>query len=177
MADPGKAAFDRAEVERFLGEALVRLSGDWLLLGGALVALWLEPDRMTEDIDLIGFAGAAQERHALMQLTADLGLPIESVNSAADFFVHRIADWREQLAPLRSSERARIFRPNATLFLLLKIGRLTARDLEDCESLLHHVAADGAMLDRGRVLAALDSLVATADLALLSRRTRLRALL
>ena len=99
-----------------------RLDGEWLLLGGALVALWLEPRRVTEDVDLIGLRGTADERYALMELATELGLPVEAVNSAADFFVRRIPDWRAELVELRRGAGATVYRPSVTLFLLLKLG-------------------------------------------------------
>ena len=71
------------------------LTGEWLLVGGALVSVWVEPRRVTEDIDLVGLTGTQGERLALMDAVFSLGLPVEAVNSAADFFVHRISGWRE----------------------------------------------------------------------------------
>ncbi len=71
--------------------------GEWLLVGGALVSVWVEPRRVTEDIDLIGLTGAPDERLALMDAVFSLGLPVEAVNSAADFFVHRISGWRDEI--------------------------------------------------------------------------------
>ena len=46
--------FDRAAIDRVVSAIADELEGDWLLVGGALVALWLEPRRVTEDIDVIG---------------------------------------------------------------------------------------------------------------------------
>lgn len=108
-----------------------------------------------------------------MELAAEAGLPVEAVNSAADFFVRKIADWRTQLVPF-VRRRATIYRPNATLFLLLKLERLSAVDLEDCLGLLAHCRATGELVDAERVRARLDALPATDDVALRDRRARLR---
>jgi hypothetical protein len=114
---------------------------------------------------------------ALMELASKLGLPIESVNSAADFFVHRISGWREMLVPFRSGTRGAIFRPNATLFLLLKIGPLSENDLADCTAVIQTVQQGQEPLDRPRVLIAMDALALTEDLALQKRRLSLREML
>lgn len=169
------AAFDGARVAELLRLAGTRLTGDWLLVGGAVAACWFSPQRTTEDLDLIGLGGSQAERFALMQLAADAAIPIEAVNSAADFYVRRIPDWREQLVELHRGPSATIYRPTATLFVLLKIGRLTETDLSDCTLLIEHVRAAGDELDRDRVVAALDALAATTDTALAERRAGLRA--
>ena len=85
---------DRDRLEELLQAMAERLEGDWLLVGGALVALWLEPRRITEDIDIVGLGGTQGERLSLMEFAESQGLPIETVNSAVDFFVQRIPGWR-----------------------------------------------------------------------------------
>jgi hypothetical protein len=165
---------DRARLERVVEAIAERLPGDWLLVGGALVALWLEPRRTTEDVDILGLGGTADERLALLRLATELGLSVEALNSAADFFVRRIDGWREELEPFRSGARGRIHRPSVTLFLLLKLGRLSEQDLADCLAALARAMADRLRFDAGRVLAALDALPATPDAELADRRRRLR---
>lgn len=143
---------DRTRIAEIVEAIADRLPGEFLLIGGALVALWIEPRRVTEDIDIIGFDGDSRQRLALMDLAHDLGLPIEAVNSAADFFVFRVPDWRDQIVPFKQGARGMIYRPTATLFLLLKVGRLSETDLDDC---LGVIAQKGPEIDRARVLAAL----------------------
>ena len=92
------------------------------------------------------------------------------MNSSADFFVRRIDDWREHLVVLHRGARATIFRPDATLFLLLKLARLSEVDLADCLT----VIGLGEAIDRVRVQLALDRLPATEDLAARARRETLR---
>ena len=169
--------FGRVRIEALLALAGDRLDGEWLLIGGAAAAAWFSAARTTEDIDLIGLSGTQAERLALMTLAAEIGIPVEAVNSAGDFFVRRIADWRDQLVPLHVGPRATIYRPTATLFLLLKLARLSAIDLEDCRALLEHAPRTGEPVDSGRVLAALDALPETPDAALSDRRSVLRAAL
>ena len=109
-----------------------------------------------------------------MSLASSLGLPIESVNSAADYFVHRIPDWREQLEPLHRGSRSTIYRPTPTLFLLLKLARLSSQDLADCLALLERVRVQSLRLDAPRVQSALDALGPTEDADLAARRSLLR---
>jgi len=123
---------DRDRLEDIIQALGNRLDGDWLLVGGALVALWVEPRRVTADIDLVGLGGTMAERLALMEAAEGLGLPVEALNSAADFFVRRVAGWREEIEPFRRGRRATIHRPTPTLFLLLKLARLSEQDLADC---------------------------------------------
>lgn len=158
---------DRARIESILDELLKRLPGDWLLVGGGLVAIWLEPRRVTEDLDLIGLGSPSEQRFQLMELAEAVGLPIEAVNSAAEFFVRRIDGWRDELDLVRSTEHARLFRPSPTLFLLLKIARLSAQDLDDCLALL---AKSETPIDHERVLRALSALGPGEDPEMTSRR-------
>ena len=165
--------FDRSRIQALLQAAGDRLGGEWLLVGGAAAAAWFSPSRTTEDIDLISLAGTQEARLSLMELAADRSLPIEAVNSAADFFVRRIAGWRDHLVELMRGSRAIIYRPDATLFLLLKLERLSEADLGDCLAMIAHCAGTGEPIDVDRVRARLDGLAATDDLQLAERRTRL----
>jgi hypothetical protein len=164
-------SFDRARIDALVERAGEKLDGEWVLMGAAAAVAWFSPARTTADIDLIGLAGTQAERLAVMDFAVEVGLPIEAVNSVADFFVRRIPDWREQLVVLHRGSRATIHRPNATLFLLLKVGRLSETDLDDCTRLL----ATSETIDRDRVIAALDALPSTDDADLGARRASLRA--
>jgi hypothetical protein len=170
--------FDRGRVEALLRLAGERLEGEWLLVGGAAAAAWFAPGRTTEDLDLVGLAGTQAERFSLMELAAEAAIPIEAVNSAADYFVRQVSDWRDQLIVLQRGSRATIYRPSATLFVLLKLARLTEVDLDDCAALLAHCHATGESepIDAPRVLASLDALAPTSDAALAARRSALRGM-
>lgn len=169
--------FDKARIEQLLALATEQLEGDWLLIGGAAAAAWFSAARTTEDVDLVSLAGTSAQRLALMNLADSAGLPIEAVNSAADFFVRKIDGWRDELVPLVRGPRTTIYRPSATLFLLLKIERLTPVDLDDCVALLDHCATTGEVVDRERVLSRLGSLPPTSDTGRQERRGALEELL
>lgn len=141
-----------AETIRELVQATAdELTGDWLLLGGSLVALWLDGRRTTEDVDLVGMTDRGEQRFRLLEFFGQRGLPVETVNSAADYFVYRHSDWREQVELLLKGTASNIYRPSPTLFLLLKLGRLSEQDLEDCRILLHHCRREEITLDLDRL--------------------------
>ena len=55
-------AFDRERIRKIVHEIGERLEGDWLLVGRALVALWLESERTTEDLDVVWIRGPRRIR-------------------------------------------------------------------------------------------------------------------
>jgi hypothetical protein len=161
-------------VEPRLSKERIQLEGDWVLVGGALAALWFSPDRVTEDIDLIALSEHPDRRYALMDFALAQELPLEAVNSAADFFLRRFPRWTEELELLHAGPAARIFRPTPTLFLLLKIGRMSEADLADCLGLLDLAANDGLAVDRARVLTHLAALAPPESGRAALRREQLR---
>lgn len=124
-------------LERFVKVAGERLSGDWVLMGGSvLLGLGIE-QRVTHDIDVAGPRTATQEDTlVLMDIAEELGLPVEAINQAGAFFLHKQRGWEEQLVPLHTGTNATIFRPNATLYVRLKLARLSESDLQDCLAML-----------------------------------------
>lgn len=77
--------------------------------------------------------------------------------------------WRAR----RKGDKGTVFRPNATLFLLLKATRLDEQDLEDCRAVL----GSGEAIDRDRVLRSIDSLPAATGPDQAARRDQLRRLI
>ncbi len=167
---------DRARIERLLESAAEKLTGDWVLVGGAAAAVWFAPSRTTEDIDLIGPQGTNADLLLLMEIAESHGLPVETINAAAGFYLRRVIGWNQELVLLRGGH-AKIYRPNATLFLLLKISRLGEKDLDDCLSLLAWSNTHAEAVDRARVATALAGLPATTDVALAERRQHLAEVL
>jgi hypothetical protein len=172
-SSPMRTELDRARIERFLDRAASSLQGEWVLVGGAAAAVWFSPERTTEDIDMIGASGTNAERLKLMEVADAEGLPVEAVNSAADFYVRRVPNWNRDLVELRRGMAASIFRPSATVYLLLKLRRLAEQDLDDCRALLAWCDLHGEPVDRERVREAIDALPATDDAYLRSRREQL----
>lgn len=165
-----EVVFDSRRIREILAEFGSEVEGEWLLLGGALVAVWLDDRRVTEDLDLIPVRRVDDARDRLLDFAYRRGLPVESVNSAADFFVHRIPGWQEQLEEWMRTPHCTIYRPTPTLFLLLKIGRLSQQDLEDCLLLLDHCRGKGLAIDGQRVETALAALKSAPDAGVTRRR-------
>ncbi len=174
---PVPPALDKARIEEVVAAIADRLPGDWVVLGGALVSVWLDARRTTEDVDVVGLGGTLQERYALFRLANELGLPPEALNSASDFFLEQIPDWRDELELWKRGATGAVWRPTATLLVMLKSGRLSAQDLADCEAAIARARSEGLRFDAERARAHVRALPPTEDPALAERRERLLALL
>ena len=168
-------AVDRRTLRRFVALAAERLRGDWVLIGGGVLPLLGVEVRVTVDIDVAGPDDAGMDQTlVLMGIAEELGLPVEAVNQAGAFFLRRIRGWERHLVELHRGRRARILRPDATLFLLLKLDRLTESDLTDCVEMLRLARRGGERVDRRRVRGAIGRGLA-GDVSV-PRRRRLEAL-
>ena len=174
MATPD---FDRARVIEVLRRAAEKLSGDWLLVGGAAAAVWFQPDRTTEDLDLVGLPGTTDPRMQLLEFADGEGLPVEALNSAADFFVRRISGWDSGTALLIEGDGARFHLPSPTVFLLTKLARLSEADLHDCFALLEHIRTADLTVEVERVRGAILELPDPESAGQAQRRRRLLAAL
>jgi len=169
-------AVDALTMERFLEMATQRLQGEWVIIGGAALTLMGVEERATLDINLAGPDEATTaDTLALTEIAEELGLPVEAINQAASFFLRRIEGWQRHLVTLRRSEYAEIFRPDTTLFVLLKLARLTETDLNDCLKVLALARRGAEQLDLDRLLAAVgDAVKASKSPAKLERLKRLK---
>jgi hypothetical protein len=145
----------QGEIRRFLESLRDSLRGDWILLGGSYVAVVLDPERGTEDIDLVPKDPEPQSRLQLMKAAERAGLSVEAVNSAADFFLRRIEGWETMLEVLYQWSDLTILVPQPQLFLLLKLERMSEADLEDCRLVLERHAG---FVDRGSIIRRLQEL-------------------
>ncbi len=174
---------DRHRLEQIVETFLDQVEGEWLLVGGALVALWLEPRRLTEDIDLIGLVGSQAERIRLLSAAELLGLPVEALNSAADYFIREIDVWRDHLVLFQEGMRGVLYRPTVYLFIRLKMKRLSEQDLLDCRAALAYVQKEEAhprdktTLFISQLLQSLGQLPGITDEELKQRRHALRTTL
>jgi hypothetical protein len=124
-------------INKFLKKAGDKLKGEWILLGGSLIPVLGKSLRITHDIDLAGFSSKEQTQTLeLLEVAEDLGIAIEAINQASVFFLHKIPNWRKDLIILHRGKRSTFYRPNATLYLTLKINRFSESDLEDCLAML-----------------------------------------
>ncbi len=166
-------ALSKERIQQLVEAAGEQLTGDWVLVGGALAALWFAADRVTVDVDLISLPDRPERRYEIMDFALAQGLPLEAVNSAADFFLRRIPGWADDLE-LHEGTRARILRPTPALFLILKCGRMSEADLSDCLGLLALAQRTGMHVDRARVLAHLAGLPPAESEEATKRRESLR---
>lgn len=167
---------DRPLLERFVRQAADTVSGDWVVVGGTVLPLLGAGERATYDIDLVPVADASQsDVIRLMEIAEGLGLPVESVNQAGSFFLHRVAGFEEHLVLLHEGSKARILRPDPTLYVSLKVGRLSESDLEDCRAFIAFARSTRESLDRPRLVRLVRQEIRKAGSA--PRRQRLEVLL
>ena len=167
---------NRQNLEEFVRLAANSVEGDWVLIGGTVLPLLGAGDRATFDIDIVPVADAAQsDLIQLMEIAEGLGMPVESVNQAGAYFLRKIADFEEHLVLLHEGTRARIFRPDPTLYISLKVSRLSEADLEDCLSFITFAQEAGELLERPRLARLIRSEIRGSESE--QRRRRLETLL
>jgi hypothetical protein len=143
---------DQKTLRRFMELAGDRLSGDWVIIGGCVLHILGIGQRTTFDIDVAGPKEAGMDQAVtLMEIAEEMGLPVESINQAGAFFLQRIEAWEEQVVAIHRGETATFHVPSATLFLLLKLGRLTEADLSDCLRIIEHARERDEPIDSERV--------------------------
>lgn len=121
------------QYNNFLKSVANDLEGDWLVIGGALLAIIQSDSRATVDIDLCPINEMTNElRLSLMTVAQNSGLSIESINPAADFFLKQIPNWKSSIILFLTGAKGHLYRPSFELYLKLKIERLTETDFEDC---------------------------------------------
>ena len=132
-------SLDSELLKELLARAADQLEGKWLLLGGTLLpALGLDV-RSTVDVDLVSLERTGPNQTLrLMELAETLGLPVETINQAAAFFLEKAGYTEDDLILLRKGKSAVIYRPTVELYWKLKIPRLTESDLLDCQHYFHY---------------------------------------
>ena len=150
------SALDANLLDRFVRMAGDRLSGDWVVIGGCVLPLLGVQHRVTVDIDIAG----PDETHMgqmliLMEIAEELELPVESINQAGSHFLRLVDDWADNLIEIHRGTQASLHVPNPTLYLLLKVRRLTEADLLDCLQMLKLAKRRQMSVDVERVRGAL----------------------
>jgi len=124
---------DLKTVKKFVEKATDKLTGDWVILGGAVLPLIGKQVRVTLDIDVAGPKIATLDHTLkLMEIAEELGLPPEAINQAGAFFLYRIPQWKNHLVLIRKGKSGGFFRPDLWLYVRLKGSRLSESDLSDC---------------------------------------------
>ena len=169
-------SLDAATLQHFLELAGERLEGDWVVIGGCVLPLLGVSHRVTVDIDVAGPDEADMtQMRVLMEIAEELGLSPTAINQAGSFFLRAVEGWQEHLVVLHRGAGATLHVPDATLFLLLKLRRLSETDLDDCLAMIEHVRARGVDLESDRIRAAIREHLEASPPP--ERRARLDALL
>lgn len=130
---------DSKILKKFISAALERLDGDWVILGGTLLPALGIDCRQTVDIDFAPVhAGSNATSIKVMEIAEGLGLPVETINASAEFFLKKIKSFKTRLVPLFESKRCRIFRPTLDLYLELKLNRGSESDFSDSSELIRY---------------------------------------
>lgn len=144
-------------LKNFLSRAVQTLDGEWLLVGGTLLPAVGIDIRSTADIDLLGLGPReASQQIELMNIAESLGLPVESVNQAAGFFLKKVGYKKADLIILERSKNATVYRPSAELYIKLKLGRFSETDFTDCEEYLKFCLRVSDPIDIGAVVAQIE---------------------
>ena len=134
---------------RYLGE---KVSGKWIMIGGCVLPLLEASDRYTKDIDIVGPLKATNEDTlTLIHIAQTLGLPIETINQSASFFLYKIENWEEEIILIHQGSKASVYRPSATLYILLKLGRFNETDYEDCLKMFEYAKKKKEKIDLKRI--------------------------
>lgn len=128
-----------ALLKKFLKLASEELEGEWLLVGGTLLPAVGIDIRPTIDIDLIGLGPKEKMQNLeLMALAEKLGLSIETINQAAEFFVAKKKPSKSDMIKLLAGRKVTIYRPTVAFYWSLKLSRLTENDYMDCQHYLQY---------------------------------------
>ncbi len=121
------------QYQNFIGRVVDELEGDWLVIGGSLLAMINSEYRVTSDIDICPIDEMTNEKRLhLMDIADQLELPIEAINPAADFFVRQIPNWKSSIVLMKKGKKGQLYRPDIELYFNLKFSRLSESDVEDC---------------------------------------------
>lgn len=145
---------DAATLQRFLALAGDRLTGSWVVIGGCVLPLLGIEHRVTYDIDVAGPDEAdMRQMRILLEIAEKLGLPMHAINHTGSFLLHEGGGWQRHNVELHRGSSATLHVPDATLFLLLKLRRLSESDLGDCRVMVERARRLGADIDADRIRA------------------------
>ena len=135
--------------QKFVNTVADEISGDWLIIGGSLLAILGAHQRVTADIDICPLDKMNNDLQLeLMNLAIKCGLSIEAINPAADFFVKQIPNWKSSIVLLKKGHKGALYRPSLELYFKLKLARCSESDAEDCLSFLAWYEKNNLAYDR-----------------------------
>jgi hypothetical protein len=127
-------------MEKFIAKVLSKLEGEWVIIGGTVLSLLGIDERVTMDIDMVSINNKNSNAQSikLMEIAESLGLPVEVINQAGEYFLSKVDGYQDHLILFAESKKCKIYRPDAFLFLKLKLARASETDLSDCMAFLKH---------------------------------------
>src|SRR4051812_34259178 len=104
------------------------IGGKWLILGGALVQLYYNGERATEDLDLVSMGHPEKSKEILQNDLFQFALKNfqmgpEFMNLAVEFFLKDLQGWENEIILFKKGDVGEVYRPSLTLFCALKIRR------------------------------------------------------
>jgi hypothetical protein len=122
------------DILNLYNEIIKNLHGEWLLVGGALLHVLGISDRVTLDIDIVPLGEITNnDQLKIMAIAENNNFPPETINFAAEYFVKKQKNWRNELVILFENKDLKLYRPSRKLFRQLKEQRGTETDLTDIE--------------------------------------------
>lgn len=127
-------------MKKFIAKVLTNLEGEWVIIGGTVLSLLGIDERVTMDIDMVAINNKQSNSQSikLMEIAESLGLPVEAINQAGEYFLSKVDGFQDHLILFAESKKCKIYRPDAYLFLKLKLARSSETDLRDCMAFLRH---------------------------------------
>ena len=164
---------DKKIIQKFIQLLGEKVTGKWVIMGGSVLPLLDASTRHTQDIDVAGPSKATLgESLALMEIAQTLGLPIEAVNQAAAFFLHKIPGWDKEIILIYKGPKAEIYRPSSGLYVLLKLNRLSETDLDDCIKMIQYAYGHKEFFDAKKVEKAIKNFIKKSEDTLRSNRLK-----
>lgn len=127
-------------MKKFIAKVLTNLDGEWVIIGGTVLTLLGIDERVTMDIDMVAINNKQSNSQSikLMEIAESLGLPVEAINQAGEYFLSKVDGFQDHLSLFAESKKCKIYRPDAYLFLKLKLARSSETDIRDCMAFLRH---------------------------------------
>lgn len=127
-------------MKKFIAKVLTNLEGEWVIIGGTVLSLLGIDERVTMDIDMVAINNKQSNSQSikLMEIAESLGLPVEAINQAGEYFLSKVDGFQDHLILFAESKKCKIYRPDTYLFLKLKLARSSETDIRDCMAFLRH---------------------------------------
>jgi hypothetical protein len=137
-------------MKKFVAKVLTNLEGEWVIIGGTVLSLLGIDERVTMDIDMIAINNKHTNSQSikLMEIADSLGLPVEAINQAGEYFLSKVDGFQDHLILFAESKKCKIYRPDAYLFLKLKLARSSETDISDCITFLRHNKKEAGTLKK-----------------------------